>query len=68
MRIIAVAGLAFLVTSLTGPASDDLDVERLVLGAAAGSLTFLVACLLAGVLGRREWSAVRARPRWLAAR
>jgi len=60
----AVAGLAFLVTSLRGPASDDLDAGRLVLGAAGGSLTFLAACLLAGVLGRREcsWPGTLLRP------
>jgi O-antigen/teichoic acid export membrane protein len=68
VRTVAAAGLAFLVTSLIGPAPDDLDVGRLVLGAAAGSLTFLAACLLAGVVGRREWSAVRSWIRWLAAR
>jgi O-antigen/teichoic acid export membrane protein len=66
-RIAAAAGPAFLVTSVTGAGADDLDPGRLVLGAAAGSLTFLTICALSGVLGRREWDAVRSRRPWRAA-
>jgi O-antigen/teichoic acid export membrane protein len=67
VKIAAAAVPAFLVTSITGGGADDLDAGRLVLGAAAGALTFLGLCVLAGVLGRREWDAVRARGAWRAA-
>jgi O-antigen/teichoic acid export membrane protein len=63
-KVAAAAGPAFLVASMTGGAPDQLDAGRLVLGAAAGTLTFLTIAILAGVIGRREWSAVLARSRW----
>jgi hypothetical protein len=52
------------VTSIAGAVSDDPDGGRLVLAAAAGALVFLAICVLAGVLGRREWDAVLARSPW----
>ena len=68
VKIAAAAGLAFLVTSVTGPGPDQVDAGRLALGAAAGTLTFVVLCGLARVIGRREWDALLARGRWGAPR
>ena len=65
-KIAAAAGLAFLVASVTGPGPDQVDAGRLALGATAGTLTFAVLCVLAGVIGRRERDAVLARNRWAA--
>jgi len=64
-KIAAAGALAFAVASLIGRTADDLDVSRLVLGAAAGSLTFLTTCLLVGVVGRRELAALLSRTRGL---
>jgi O-antigen/teichoic acid export membrane protein len=64
LKVAAAAGPAFVVAAALSGAAGALDAGRLVLGAAAGALTFLAISLLTGVVGRREWSALRALGRW----
>jgi O-antigen/teichoic acid export membrane protein len=57
-KIAVAAGLAFLTARQAGP-----GLGQLVLGAIAGSLVFTVACMLARVVARSEWTGIVARLR-----
>jgi O-antigen/teichoic acid export membrane protein len=66
-RIAAAAMLAFGAARLAGTVPDGPGIAPLVMGGTAGSSVFVLACVLARVVGPREWVVLLTRARWLAA-
>jgi O-antigen/teichoic acid export membrane protein len=64
LKIAGAASLSFITARITGASLDEASsLGRLILGAAAGSLVFLAACIVLRAIGLRELGIVIARTR-----